>query len=57
MVTGQNKKRIVSLSAKVEDREVFKGTFACYVLEKVAWNIDMTCSKCVTVCPYYSTAD
>ena len=34
IIESQNRKRIVSVSAKVEDREVFKGTFTCYVLEK-----------------------
>ncbi len=30
----KDKRRIVSVTAKVEDREVFKGTFTCYVLEQ-----------------------
>ena len=31
---SHKKKRIVSVSVNLEDREVFKGTFTCFVLEK-----------------------
>jgi uncharacterized protein (TIGR00369 family) len=34
VIDSQKKKRIVSVSVRAEDREVFKGTFTCYVLEK-----------------------
>ncbi|MFC1867250.1 hotdog domain-containing protein [Thermodesulfobacteriota bacterium] len=34
VIDSQKRKKIVSVSAKVEDMEVFKGTFTCYVLEK-----------------------
>ena len=33
VVESQKKKRIVSVSAKLSDKEVFKGTFTCFVLE------------------------
>ena len=34
VIESHKKKRMVSVSVKDEDREVFKGTFTCFVLEK-----------------------
>ena len=34
VTSSQNKKRIVSVSARVEDAEVFRGTFTCFVLQE-----------------------
>jgi acyl-coenzyme A thioesterase PaaI-like protein len=34
VIESQDKKRIVSVSVKVEDIEIFKGTFTCFVLER-----------------------
>ncbi len=34
VISSQNKKRIVSVSARVEDAEVFKGIFTCFVLQE-----------------------
>jgi acyl-coenzyme A thioesterase PaaI-like protein len=34
VIESHKKKRIVSVSVTLENREVFKGTFTCFVLEK-----------------------
>lgn len=40
---------IVSRTLKLKAIERFNEIMA----NTLAWNVDMTCSKCLTICPYY----